>query len=513
LPPLQQSLLQEDSRIELVRQTFSINIVAPKAVAEAALLGISNVLRTIRTDSIDISNITADKVSDETLRTLSSITRTQVVYSHTGRGRLEVTSLTPKSPDNASVNLETEADVVYRLLLAASAEHEDSLPPAVVQPADARNCYLVLTENISTLSWDTRLKSWGRWLAPRSALPGRRPMESTTSLTTLILKHPITAQSSTALGIADVGADLLSGATQNQRWSANQLSTRAVFGHILHPFPGNDSPQPLSRPPLGGKRAFVPIAPPLSSLAIPAQVPDRPVTSGTIGFLPDPSGAHLRDGGALPELILSLDFLEDGSHEVTRLRAITSRDVIDVLQPAHAVDVRITQQSYFELTGQHAIQEHATPIMDFIHKSQLSLLHGRFATPALVPAVRMPRSLVAMRPDAVPQQSGPAPTSERVHGEASDRSVAAGEDDHLFVDYIFAGVDLHHTATTGYDGWQLRYSITEEGTSKCRRSELSLESTMVEMKDHEVRGGHSYDSMHFMATVSELAQAPKFWGM
>jgi hypothetical protein len=519
---LQESLLQEGSQIDLEEQTKAIEILAPKAVAESVLSSVADALRSVATVHLDISALTTAKLSDKTLDMLGKITQTQVAPLGRTPAKLRVTSMKSPGQDDTPAelesDLETKADVLYRLLLTADPGATEVASRTVVHPRDAVGSHVVLDDALSKRSWDSRLGDWGRWLAPTASLSISTSRErkaafkpATKPLPASVLRYPVVATSmpSTASqhDTVSIFEEPLEPATgQPYGWGGSTRLTRALFGHVLHPFSAPETHgvmQQVSEPPTAGKKIFTPITPPLSRLAFPASgLTELDDSTVVMHFLPDPASARRLKAGpgpgpgpgpALP-LQLSLNLAQDGRHRVNHVRAITAHDTVDLLQPSHPVDVRITQQSHTDLLGQRAVDRHAAPLADFLRRSHLSLAAGQLRTPPRVTGLALPYRALART------------TSSATSGDDADRLV--------LVDYIFAGLELLYTTQTNYDGWLLRYSIIEGGKSRGSRAELSLESIIPSeggVDEHEAQLASSANSQHFLSAASKLAHDPGFW--
>jgi hypothetical protein len=523
LSPLQENFLQEGSRIDLVRETKSVSIVAPKAVAESAALSIGDVLRSIKTEVIDISNVITGMLSAKMLQALSSITQTHISYSSTGHSLLAVTSLALRDKDFGTAEVETKAEVVYRLLLASHVGEDIATSAAFIHPYGTTGVYLLKEDGLNTQPWNIRLIDWGRWLAARPAAFMANKSGPVEVIPASVLPFPVIplskSQPQAMLGPVDpaVAEDVSTNAIKERGWTTSPVSmTSAVFGHILHPFTAPDAEEFVQRTkgaPVSDSRIMVPITPPLSSLALPARASEQPPSTVLMRFLPEPSAEQLSHQGRAPELVLSLDLLDDSSYKINYVRAIASHDVTDILQPRHAVDVRITQQSYFEVSGQHAVEEHIAPLADFIHRSQMSLAQSQLHTPARAPGVPLAHHLLDQHASGTQNQLSSA-LGRNANEEPAPSLTPDGSEDGgiVHVDYVFAGLELQYTAVTGFDGWQLAYIVTEGGKGRGSRAELRLTSALANDPNQDIEQRDSHDSKHFMMTLSKLAHDARFWG-
>lgn len=73
------------------------------------------------------------------------------------------------------------------------------------------------------------------------------------------------------------------------------------------------------------------------------------------------------------------------------------------------------------------------------------------------------------------------------------------------VSYMFAGLELHRSLETTYDGWTLSYTSIEAGHGGGRRAELSLEAVPGGDRDLR-RQPDMIDSLRFMRSVYKLAR-------
>lgn len=365
---------------------------------------------------------------------------------------------------------------------------------SVLPESDAKGGRFVIESyNKEKWSWKDRTRQWARWVTPTAATAGEQATNQ------LVVAIPTVFGSGIELGSTAVPSDEPS--VSPAGWpTALQRSTSAIFGHILHQYPPQNSSQGVD---LTQPSIISPVIPPLSALALPQAAKPPTPSSSTIlmRFLPDPS-QDPSVVSAAPPLELRLEASDTEISSISSLRAIVTAPATaathDILLPSSTVDVRLRQAVFHELAGDALSSDplHADhPILAFLDASDLRPAAGRLVTPARLPGV------------AVPLVSSP-------HDAASTTTTDG------VVDYLFAGLEMRRAVATNYEGWSLMYTDVEAGQGGGRRAELSLEAVPspsteeaeARSDDHgaEERVEKVLDAASYLEVVARIAAGREF---
>lgn len=481
LESISKSLFEPGTQIVLIRSEKVVRIVASKVTAELILQEINALLDQAHTRALDATQISPKRLDQSALDEVGQITHTVIRYDKSAKN-IQVSWITP--PEHQREGLEDLADITYRLLYSAYGYEQpgDNTMEVQPEPYAVGGWYLLDYNSKGKLPWKDRLAKWARWAI---ATPRRdaKPTDPMKILTNDILCHNLDATPSRSFA--------------PDGWSAEpQVTTKAVFGHVLHrepvpskieeAFPDDRSKDDLipeedlvynknigkydQRVPYNRNngihdkldwhldRTLSPIIPPLKSLAALTAKSEATTTQTSIllRFLPASSNP------SLPWLELTL--LTDPDTDTLTphsLRAISQIATHDILLPSHPVDVRLTDITSHLLPGS-SLASSCPELTAFLLSSDLRPQEGILSTPARPPPIRLPSRII----------SSSSSESERP-AEAS---------------YIFTGLELHRHVSTSVSGWKLSYTSIEAGQGGGRRAELALEGIRTDDDDVDERG-------------------------
>lgn len=372
---------------------------------------------------------------------------------------------------------EDSGDVVLRFLLSAFGPKRRTSSLLVVQPktAEENGRFVRDYEHAARLPWKDRPRQWSRWITERTA---KEDKSALTKISPYVLQELLRFEKKCATvdSAFDSPADAGPVSEPLPGWSSQACSlTRAVFGHVLHAA-GQATQSVQMR---SGKfdssldRTFMPVPPPLASLQIDKYSQrDRPRHSTLLlRFLPDPNQDPALSH-ASPPLELRLEMDGDDIRQVLSIRAVIDTFNAHVLYPQRPVDVSITQQRYYELSGadMSLVPRYVAPVRKFLDHSTLQLESGTLRTPTQLSAVSLPRRLLRPREQgilAVP--AGPAEPGALTSGD---------EADHVSIDYRFSGLEIHRGLAADYGGYTLWYRQVQAGQHGGNWTELSLDEAV-----------------------------------
>ncbi|KAH8907401.1 hypothetical protein BR93DRAFT_878112 [Coniochaeta sp. PMI_546] len=468
LESISKSLFEPGTQIELIRSERIVRIVAPKVTAELILQEINALLDQAHTRELDAARISPRRLDQSILDEVGKITHTVVRYDKPGK-TIQVSWIT--SPENQREGLEDLADVAYRLLYSAYGHKPTCDASMEVQPGsyEAGGWYLLDYHSKGKMAWKDRLAKWARWAiaTPRRGVNPTEPVKITSNEN--VYRNLDTARSRS---FAPDG------------WSSEpQITTKAVFGHVLHREPvqpdsenafpdqvsvGNPTPEDnLAFSKNNGiyhkldrrlDRTIAPIIPPLKSIAALTANSQATTTQTSIllRFLPAPTNP------SLPFLELTL-LTDPDSNSITphSLRATSRVETHDILLPAHAVDIRLTATTSHLLPGS-SLPSSCPELTTFLSSSDLRPQDGILSTPPRPPPLQLPSRILSS------SQTSPTTTTE--------------------ASYIFAGLELHRHVSTSVSGWKLSYTSIEAGQGGGRRAELALEGIRSDDRDVDEGG-------------------------
>jgi hypothetical protein len=439
-------------------------------------------------------------------------------------------------------DVETLSHVVFRFLQTAlqsdPAIRTLHTPNAEKALAFHEGRLIVDHSNEEKWAWKDRLSTWARLVSPTGAphLEFEAAEASDTEATIPRLPMKLERSSIPAPTTPEIPTDTLQqnissstspvgdGLTiqestrfpyQPVRWSSSlRTTTSAVFGHVLtliKEHTGKSSAlsanasldslamhtrifSPIIPHPLNLAKLSTPIARTNGNDIIPT------ISTILVRFKHNPESATRALPLVAPPLELRLSLSEPLSvredPEITgihSLRAVTATNHEDVLLPADAVDIRITQISSAELEGSRTALRDWQPIVDFLARSRLDFSAGKLEMAAQqrfqIPLRLFNKSSSPEDAEEKPQEAEGVPTQahkglDSIPEElrlALSRIVQpkneTGPDSLQSTLYEFAGLELHRSMTMPYpadERFSLVYTSIEAGVGGGRRAELSL---------------------------------------
>lgn len=302
-------------------------------------------------------------------------------------------------------------------------------------------------------------------------------------------------------------------------WMPFRVRTQAVFGHVLHinhKKAAADLKEKGTDALAASRRTLNPLIPPITEMHLPGWVPyreERQMTSLIVmrfnPFNPSLEPTSEATPSLAPTLELRLRASDNHILSIESLRAIAHTHVADMCLPSEYVDVRVTQRLVAELPG--AVLDRAPgmePLMQFLQDSYLEPAKGRLITPPVLNDLVLPqwlfyapeadlqstflrKNVLGALYDATKAAATAADTESPTKKKASKRPkkdaasflVAPPHNPYLEAanaphptptSYFFAGLEVHRSTETAYDGWQLVYTSIEAGGGGGRRAELAL---------------------------------------
>lgn len=468
--------------------------------------------------------------------------------------------------DESQSNLEDLGDVIFRLLLTGHTSPSTSSTLTIYPEIKDNGRFIEDFSDKTKLSWVDRRREWARLCLP--LVPGKsrnattwplsvealkykvRPSAEDLFLPTSTLKPKVDAYyqnfdfprplEGEPLAIPKPRKEQPEEQLEEQKpedvqglefakptisgWMPFKVSTNAVFGHILHEH--NPSLiQALSQPTTGlvnWPRALSPLIPPVASMHLPAWVPyNQPIDATStilMRFVPYAEDADAAAAAAAspqaPQLELRLHASDREVLAAQSLRAISQTSVSDILLPTEHVDVRSTQRLYAELPGR-AIDATGgmAPLLAFLRDSRLEPGRGELVTPPRLRGLGLPGWLVrgglAARQAREQEEEEDKDKDSSKGGLLPPRAPDTPEENALVpTSYVFAGLEVHRTLETTYDGWKLVYTSVEAGQGGGRRAELSLEA--VPGYDQGLRRARAdVNSTFFLRSMYQLARGLK----
>lgn len=316
--------------------------------------------------------------------------------------------------------------------------------------------------------------------------------------------------------------------TPPKGWSPFRVRTKAVFGHILHLFQPDwthavDTAIPSIKALADSPRTISPLIPPVSKMDlkgwIPYNVPSNMSSMVVMRFVPsndtsDASHSNEQTNPA-PLLELCMKASDEDIIAIDCLRAVARTQVSDVLFPTEVVDVRTTQRLEAELPGaEFEYAEGMAPLTTFLADSYLSIREGKLLTPPQITGLGLPqwmfrdnhhefiahkKSLAGSKPEEKEEKP------EEKLEEKPEKLEESEESPLRPTSYVFAGLEVHRTLETVYDGWKLTYASIEAGQGGGRRAELTLEGRPGYDKDLR-RTEEQVSSQEFLQSVYTLVR-------
>jgi len=448
----------------MIRESQHISIMAPKYAAEVILDRVNRILSNTRTAEFNATHVCApEALVPAVLEEVGSVTNTVVRYDRSGERIAVSWTHNPDRPED----LETADQTVLRFLRDAYGvkPREASSLEVIPQNLENNGRYVTVLDCGKKLSWQQRSKIWGRWTTP------------------VPLASEISAKPDQPLNIPEKALrfawDAVNAKSSEQEsttkspdgWSSHlRTDTSAVFGQVVfaqkQAMPQKSSAPGATQLDRSLERAFVPFLPPLGTLDLPTNLREEGLwhTTIVIRFVPSPTlSPDLLESAPNLELRIEADHRE--IKRLKDLRAVTDIFTNDVLFPSAAVDTRLVQQRYFVLPGEQ-IENHATPIIDFLGKANLRPWDGKLITPTFVPKIRLPRRVFS-------------PVDSSNDAATPKQQASSGEEGFIELDYNLASVEMQRTVTAEYLGLKLRYTSIQAGQRGGERAELSLEAVRI----------------------------------
>lgn len=454
-----QRFLQQISRIHLgqgggkaiqvIKSRKTLQIVAPKVVAESCLKALDETLQKIRTKTVTMDKLPVKTLSAEMLEELGRITNSLVEMNDV-RQEVSTDGSVSSSMDCANSGLQLNvtwidvaqrydsklediSDVVFRLILSAYPSVRTS-KALTVYPSPAKQARLV--EDIGSkdkLPWNDRRIGWARLCLPVVTKAKTQQLAKYWPLSESMLKYKVEpvaddliAPTSTIepkkrafysslagvpLGFPrpphESAEEQLRQVIQPTKptlsgWLPFRVRTNAIFGHVLHLNNKYTSAALIKEgtdEAAASRRTVSPLMPPLTGMHLPAWVPYKTpkyMTSLIImRFTPTSiTSSPSSPDGPTPTLELRIKATEEEIIEIDSLRAIAHTHVSDICLPGEHVDVRATQRLVAELPGNKLdTTEGMQPLTQFLNDASLDIGRGRLVTTPVLDGLGLPRWL------------------------------------------------------------------------------------------------------------------------
>ncbi|KAL2161206.1 hypothetical protein VTH06DRAFT_8426 [Thermothelomyces fergusii] len=467
----QRDILAQIKEVRLIRGSQLVSVVAPKHAADAIVERIHGVLSGTRTSEFESGLVPPECLDPRILEEVGSVTNTVTRLDPSGK-KVIVTWI---HASHRSEDYENACETVLRFLRLAYGPKPRASSALAVVPEDLahQGRYLLNFTPGRKLPWHERSVRWERWTA---AVPSWN--------------------ASSRLALGSIPADILpfglkesdtvkdSGPapeSSSPGWSTEpRTDTSVVFGHVVFSrqssaaTSASQSPEAAAWLDTSLPRTFIPVLPPLGSLNMPNNLMETGLwhTTTVIRFSPAPDvPADLAASAPDLELLIEADHVEVKS--LLSLRAVRESFTCDVLFPAAPVDARLVQRRYFSLPGP-SIGQHVPPVVDFLAKSDLRPWTGKLRTPGALPAVPLPRRLLA-------QEDGTSSSTSSSSSSSSSSGSNEGDDDGdvVRIDYALASVQIERTVAAEHAGLRLRYTSVQAGQRGGDRAEIALDAVRV----------------------------------
>lgn len=551
--------------MEVIRSQNLIRIVAPKAIAETCANALNETFERMKMKSFSLDQVPMQHLDASILAELGKITNSVVEFGDSNDvsrffGYLNLPMASTDLPlqirvswinirDDSQAKLEDLGDVIFRLLLTSHTSASTSNKITVYPEIEDNGRMIEDFSDKTKMPWVDRRREWARLCLPLT--PGRLLTAKAWPLTTEALRYKVQPSAEDFELPTSTPKPKVDAYYQNfdfprplegeplaipkppkelpeeqkpkdpqglqfskptiSGWMPYKVSTNAVFGHILHEH--NPSLiQALSQPTSGlvnWPRALSPLIPPIASMHLPAWVPyKKPIeASSTIlmRFVPYTGDLTTTYTSQAPQLELRIHASDSEVLMADSLRAISQTSVSDILLPSEHVDVRSTQRLFAEVPGfDLRSTDGMGPLLAFLEDSRLQPDKGELVTPPRLRDLGLPSWLVRGGNLAARQHK-----QDAKGGLAPPDTPDTPEDNALVpTSYVFAGLEVHRTIETTYDGWKLVYASIEAGQGGGRRAELSLEA--VPGYDQNLRRARSdINSTFFLRSMYQLARGLK----
>lgn len=334
----------------------------------------------------------------------------------------------------------------------------------------------------------------------------------------------------------------IAAAALTPRWSPFRVRTNAVFGHVLHLFEPNwpysaDKAVTTIKALANSPRVISPLIPPITKMDLKGWVPYNSPSNMTsmvvMRFVPsNDTNTSAQQTNPAPLLELRMQASDEDIIAIDSLRAVARTQVSDILFPSEVVDVRTTQRLEAELSGSMVdVADGMAPLITFLTSSYLQIREGKLLTPPSITDLGLPewmfqdhyhefvshkKSLAgyeSIKPNDNEKREGQNRKKKAKHGDNEKEKKTklsregGGEEDTPLrpTSYVFAGLEVHRTLETTYDGWKLAYTSIEAGQGGGRRAELSLEARPGYDRDLR-RTEDQINAQEFLQSVYTLAR-------
>ncbi|KUI61286.1 hypothetical protein VP1G_08451 [Cytospora mali] len=534
-------LLKPGKQMEVIRSQNLIRIVAPKAIAETCMNAIDATIQKIKTKTFKLDQVPMERLDAGILADLGKITNSVVEFG-SSHEEVKVSWIDIRN-DESQAQLEDLGDVIFRLLLTGHTSASTTNTLIIYPELEGNGRFIEDFDDKHKLSWIDRRREWARLCLPLA--PGKTSTKPGCPLQSDALKYKVTPSAEDlALPTSSIKpkvkayfdnfdferplegkplaipkprekqpeeqeSEQLQGLEPTKPtpsgWLPFKVSTKAVFGHILH----EQSPsliQALGQPTaslVNWPRALSPLIPPIANMDLPGWVPyNQPIDATStilMRFVPYAEDANHADDlttTKAPHLELRLLASDRRVLAIHSLRAISQISIADILLPAEHVDVRTTQRLQAELPGRVLdTTDGMAALTGFLQASRLEPSRGELVTPPRLRDLGLPAWLLRgdeASPDDEPTSSSSSPADNTL----------------VPTSYVFAGLEVHRAIETTYDGWKLAYTSVEAGQGGGRRAELSLEA--VPGYDQSLRRDKTgVTSAHFLRSMYQLARGQK----
>ncbi|XDG07942.1 hypothetical protein ABKA04_007557 [Annulohypoxylon sp. FPYF3050] len=487
--------LDPGEKIEAFRDKKMLRFVTTKPKAAILVKALHDTIKQITYKTFGVYKVADEPIDDAALEEVGRITNTIVRKNNTSR-RILVTWIELKSrAAQGLVGLENLSEAVFRLLLIAFTPRPGTTTSLHVAGLDdqAGGRFVVDAVSKEKLGWKDRLSQWARYTLPLAPEGSRLAVNSTLQK----LAHPVELH--TEGPEFDRRREFLPDSqfpAHATKWSENyKISTKANFGYLLH----KNDPW-ASPPPLPGllnanhPRAFAPVAPhPLYLARLEASNDEaaraliQTKTTVVIHFWPQRVNEKYAPIYQAPLLELHLATSGSEVKGIESMRAIKQTHTTDVMLPASLVDLRFTQEQYWELEAEPDKIDSWQPFTTFLRPARLDLERGKFDMP--------------------PRQRFPIPKRLCTY---SNPIKPATLNDLISVPYTFAGVQIRRSVSMPYEGFQLTYTSVDMEKAGGHQTEVSLEPGLTgEAEVANMDSDKLHD--HFLAACERFARTDALW--
>ncbi|KAI1087387.1 mitochondrial inner-membrane-bound regulator-domain-containing protein [Rostrohypoxylon terebratum] len=496
--------LDPGEKIEAFRDKKMLRFVTTKPKAAILVKALHDTIKQITYKTFGMYKVADEPIDNTFLEEVGRITNT-LVRRNQASSRILVTWIELKSRvAQGLVGLENLSEVVFRLLLIAFTPRPGTTFSLHVAGLDDQTGgrFVVDATSKEKLGWKDKLSQWSRYTLPLAPEDSRLAVKSKSTLPKLA--HPV--EPNTEMPQFDGKREFLPDSpfpAHVSKWSHHsKVSTKAKFGYLLHKNDPSTSPPPL--PELlnaNHPRAFAPLAAhPLYLARLEASNDEaahaliQTKTTVVIHLWPQRTSKKYAPVYQAPLLELHLATSGSKVEGVESMRAIEQTHTTDVMLPASLVDIRFTQEKYWELEGEPGTIDTWQPFTTFLGPARLDLERGKFDMP--------------------PQQKFPIPKRLLSYSDPNFPSTTGAEsatpDGLVGVPYTLAGVQVRRSVSMPFEGFQLTYTSVDMERAGGHQTEVSLEPGLTsETEVANVDSDKLHD--HFLATCERFARTDALW--